>query len=101
MALDITEALQAYANACAADQRTSSAHIAAMCRKAIDEIKLGRAYQKSYEELCDEFAKMDGAITVLSQTWSDHPRMPDGELWDGPCQCRECCSYESEDDSDG
>ena len=98
MALDITEALQAYANACAEDQRPSSAHIAAMCRKAIEEIKTGRAYQSSYEQLTDEFCKMDQAITALSQTWTEHPKMPNGELWDGPCQCRECCSYEPAED---
>lgn len=33
----------------------------------------------------------------LSTTWAEHPRMPDGELFDGPCACQECCSYESTD----
>jgi len=101
MSISLVEAARAYGNACLeADGPQPTAHIGRLMHKIADELDMLKAYQSSYEELTDEFAKLDAGITELSKTWIQHPKMPDGELWDGPCMCHECCGYEGENYSE-
>ncbi len=29
----------------------------------------------------------------ISSTWTEHPKLPNGENYAGPCACQECCAY--------
>lgn len=40
--------------------------------------------------------ELERSILQLSETWNEHPEI-NGELWDGPCNCKTCQSYATDD----
>lgn len=38
------------------------------------------------------YRALEAEILRITRTWDEHPEV-DGEMYDGPCECMECCSY--------
>jgi len=49
--------------------------------------------QKEQENWRRRYKGLEEAILKLSRVWRNHPLLPDGSLYDGPCDCDTCRSY--------